>query len=696
MVESSEDWKQKFYDQLDRLEQKEQGWEKLESLLKRTIGRLSLAAEGQNPSLDKHLRQVRASIKDKVDPLHLEQVLDDLSELLTRLDETRASPDRKITAALEQLLQQIRFSSQQSRQLKKLQKSLSRNNDETAPQRIAEMAEWINRLSLNESSETHKPGILNRLFAGRNATETGTDTHTGSGEQGPACSDILSGIVQQLPWPGELKPEAAELQSRFGTCDSDTAFQQQLERMQSLLQTWKQHHIPLEPESESTLRPEPDPIADSGTATPAQDVSVEAYRQWVMGFLDRLSATHEESGRLSALRVLVRDAKEKDELDHLSTELIQLLDHEKHHPEVGNLTTADDGLDQPSIQELLIRLLEQLAVPPDLHHQVDAMKLRLETVTPPADWKQLLKDVVSLINSIRQRLQEEKQDFEGFLQQITTRLNELDQYLSNELVSIETARDSGDTFDNRMTTQMHEIRDDIQKAAELDQLKQMVQQRLDGVMEHLLAYRKSEQENLGKAQANVMSMQNKMQDLEKEASKLRTVIVEKNRQALFDVLTGIPNRLAYEQKISEEIARWQRFGNPLSLAIWDVDFFKKVNDTYGHKAGDKVLRTIAQLLNQRIRKTDFLARYGGEEFVMLLPGTKQEETLRLVNDLREQVEQCGFHYQGEPVQITVSCGISSFGEGDTSEKVFDRADRALYKAKKNGRNQCVAAACLSD
>ena len=81
---------------------------------------------------------------------------------------------------------------------------------------------------------------------------------------------------------------------------------------------------------------------------------------------------------------------------------------------------------------------------------------------------------------------------------------------------------------------------------------------------------------------------------------------------------------------------------------------------------------------------------------MLLPGTKQEETLRLVNKLRQQVENCGFHYHGEAVKITISCGVSSFNEGDSLSQVFERADQALYKAKENGRNQCVIASCLSD
>lgn len=123
----------------------------------------------------------------------------------------------------------------------------------------------------------------------------------------------------------------------------------------------------------------------------------------------------------------------------------------------------------------------------------------------------------------------------------------------------------------------------------------------------------------------------------------------------------------------------------------DINFFKKTNDNFGHKAGDKAPEIIAKLLNKRIRKTDFFTRYGGEEFVFLLPDTDAPEALKLADDLRESVKNCIFHYRGEDVYVTAPCGLSSFSQGDMVDQVFERADKALYEAKGNGCNQCVLA-----
>jgi diguanylate cyclase len=159
--------------------------------------------------------------------------------------------------------------------------------------------------------------------------------------------------------------------------------------------------------------------------------------------------------------------------------------------------------------------------------------------------------------------------------------------------------------------------------------------------------------------------------------------------AMIDALTGIPNRAAYDDRIDQEFKRWKRFARPVSILAWDIDRFKAINDAYGHKAGDKVLRVIGQHLARHVRDTDFVGRYGGEEFVMLLVGTAASEARVVAEKIRLEISQLAFHFHEHPVTVTASCGITSFVDTDTPDTVFDRADRALYKAKEAGRNCCV-------
>lgn len=620
--QNADQWKKKYYDQLDQLEQKEGEWGKLESLLKRTIGRLSLAAEGHHQSLDQHIRDVRESVRESVNSRRLEAILEKLSAGLAKIEEKSTKPARQNVAVLQLMTESLELPESSRKAQDKLVKKIAKADDSEYQALARECLALIHtamhspsgKLGEIVSDNEKKPGFLNRLLGG-----TGDDSRT------------------------DRVPDAAAA--------NVTAFGGEL----------------------------------------------EVYRNCIMSFLDKLDNKTSPDGRIAALRVMARDAHEQIELEKLSGSLAAMLSEVKSASvDVRQESAATTRDDMPSIQELLIRLLEQLVVPPDLLSEVEVMKLRLEKETAPADWQKLLKDVAILINSIRSHMQQEKNEFETFLHQITDRLKDLDSFLQTEGATLQKAEQSGKEFDNKINDGVREIRNDVNQAVDLNGLKQRVQTRLDVISQHIMDYRAAEQTRIAEAQSSVTAMQSRMTSLEKETHNLKTVLVEKNRQALSDALTGIPNRLAYEQRIQEEIGRWKRFGTPLSLAIWDVDYFKKVNDTYGHKAGDKVLKTIAQLLAQRIRNTDFMARFGGEEFVMLLPGTKEEETLRLVNELRKQVEECGFHYHGTAVKITVSCGVSSFHKDDALAQVFERADKALYRAKKNGRNQCVIAAVRSD
>ena len=138
-------------------------------------------------------------------------------------------------------------------------------------------------------------------------------------------------------------------------------------------------------------------------------------------------------------------------------------------------------------------------------------------------------------------------------------------------------------------------------------------------------------------------MRSELHQLEQETFDLRRQVAQTYHEAMRDSLTGLPNRRAFDERISQEYARWKRFRETLALLVLDVDDFKRVNDTFGHKSGDKALAMIAKLLGERVRETDFIARYGGEEFVVLLTGADRADALRIAEAMRLAVELSLIH-----------------------------------------------------
>ncbi len=167
---------------------------------------------------------------------------------------------------------------------------------------------------------------------------------------------------------------------------------------------------------------------------------------------------------------------------------------------------------------------------------------------------------------------------------------------------------------------------------------------------------------------------------------------------LTDALTGVSNRRFFERRLVEEVERWARQVGPLVGMLVDVDFFKQVNDQYGHQVGDRVLRQIASLLGKDLRGSDVLARYGGEEFVLLLPGTTSVQGYAIADRLRANIEQSTFVIpEGLDLNITVSVGMACLESGvdsygpDPAGWLFRQVDAALYEAKQTGRNRVVKA-----
>ncbi|WRS26164.1 diguanylate cyclase [Oscillospiraceae bacterium MB08-C2-2] len=202
--------------------------------------------------------------------------------------------------------------------------------------------------------------------------------------------------------------------------------------------------------------------------------------------------------------------------------------------------------------------------------------------------------------------------------------------------------------------------------------------------------RKRFEEQLNQAIKTKNDMINRLRKSEKALKLLTDKLNQQNailsNLAIKDNLTGIFNRYSFNQKILEEADRSRLYNQPLSIVLFDIDDFKKVNDTFGHQIGDEILIRISEAVSQLVRKQDVLARWGGEEFVILLPQTRLSDAARVAEKLRIAIENIDHPEVDHPV--TVSFGVTEFMRGETTESWFRRVDYALFNSKNKGKN-CV-------
>lgn len=341
-----------------------------------------------------------------------------------------------------------------------------------------------------------------------------------------------------------------------------------------------------------------------------------------------------------------------------------------------------------STNRILLNLLDQANWPGHWSAEIAPLKIRLATEPAADEWVAVLEDLLELSAKSYGEAKAEMQEAEDFLGELTQRLRDLDEHLRKAQDDRSEVVEHSRKLGKEMTSQVDGLYSSVNSATDFNQLKQDISERLNGIQQTVQVFLHKEHQWCEKADSDEQQLRKRLHDLEKESKDLRSRLLEAHHLALQDAVTELPNRLAYDERVAQEYARWKRFSEPLSMLVWDVDNFKSINDRFGHQAGDKALRVIAKSLQQRLRETDFIGRYGGEEFVTLLCGANEDEAFKVAEQMRQSVEQSGFHSGSKAVQVTISCGISHFTQEDSIESVFRRADNALYQAKRKGKNRC--------
>ena len=341
------------------------------------------------------------------------------------------------------------------------------------------------------------------------------------------------------------------------------------------------------------------------------------------------------------------------------------------------------------LKNFYLETLGQLDVELDGLYNESLERFRLEVFEARTLDKLLKKrsGFEELVRRYAQSVFEERTRAATFISEIVSRLADLETQLAASMERIQKNQNQDMVFSRKLEKHITETATSVLRVDKLEELKQLVISRLNSIAEALRKKRRRDEvQNQGASQEfSEFSQQFKSAQQEIDLmARGNDCFLERLK---YDCLTGVFNRILYEEYLKAEIARYKRYKRPFSIIVFDLDHFKKVNDTYGHTIGDRCLKEVIENIRPILRENDFLARYGGDEFVILLPETDGSQCFEVAEKIRQAIENVDFTVRGEKLFLTISVGATEVTKDDDSgTSIFERADQGLYKAKEKGRN----------
>ncbi|AMZ73427.1 MULTISPECIES: GGDEF domain-containing protein [Pseudomonas] len=683
MSDDAERWREKYLKSIEQQEKLERRWAARLDLLRRGLVRSTLAAEGTDRAVDQCMKEMREVVRtDDMDaglaallPRLEKAVLDSEQRRETRVEQTSAA----LTALVAQL-QSLPLPKDVSRPLKKFAKQLEDRAGQAReiPLLLSELSGLQGKAlsALDAPVEPSRPGLLQRLFGGQGHEDATPQPHD------PAQASVAP--ASEMALPVAVAPATAA-ESVAPAPAPAPAPQPSVAEQAPALETTPEPVALTAPQIEIAPVPAPAPAAE--VVQPASESDDQATEPAPL------------PTPLAEVPPVVAPALENpDEL--MPEEPAQALpapslppaelDEPLEGADVADAQYALPDSPEPSyssvakhIEDTLLGLLGDLTLPERHRPQAEAMCERLRNGLNWYELLPILDDLAVLMLAITDTGQHE---FEAYLQRLNDRLESFQSSLQAASEDHAENLSASREMDTQIREQVDGLQSSVKDADDLEGLKQVLENHLEGLLGTMDHHRQQRDQREQEVSARLKSLADRVALMEQDAQVVRENLEEQRQKALIDPLTGLPNRAAWSERLEHEVAQWQQHGNSLLLAMLDLDHFKRINDNYGHLAGDRVLKLIASVLRKRLRSGDFIARFGGEEFVLLVPNTSLAAGAKLAEALRLAIEGCPFHFKGEPVTVTVSIGLTAFKPGEHSDLVLKRADQALYRAKSSGRN----------
>lgn len=686
MSDEAERWREKYLNGIEQQDKLEKRWNARLDLLRRGLVRSSLAAEGSDRAVDECMKEMREIVrKDDMDA-GLSALIPKLEKAVLDSEQRREERAAQVSSALVALVTQLQalpLPKEVRKPLKRFAKDLEERVSQARelPLLLGELSGLQGQaLTLIEKPEgLHRPGLLQRLFGGH---EAGGEPVKDTSEALPAAEESVSA---REPAPTENE-------------DGEESDQPVPESMQPTAVAPTVQAVPAsEPPAGAGIRleapeaPVPALPAEAATVAVVEEPLKPAPALEALVLIEPVSVPMPEAPLIKDLLAPTPVVP----FEHIPERESPFVDAddlpEEVEPGEQDAAYALPSSPEPSyssvaahIEHTLLGLLDDLTLPEHHRPQAEDMRKRLEHGLNWYELLPILDDLAVLMLAITDSGQHE---FEVYLKQLNERLESFqsnlqaasEDYVGHQTVSRE--------LSNQLRQQVGGLQSSVQDAADLPSLKQVLESRLEGLLSTMDQHQKTRDEREQDVAVRLQGLATRVATMEQEAQGFRANLEEQRQKALIDPLTGLPNRAAWEERLGHEMALWQKNKTSLLVCILDLDHFKRINDGYGHLAGDRVLKIVAKVLNKHLRVGDFIARFGGEEFVILLPTTQVAAGLALLDQIRTAVEQCPFHFKSEPVTITVSTGVTALRPGERSDVALKRADQALYRAKENGRNR---------
>jgi diguanylate cyclase len=640
--EEAQRWKRKFLDALEEHEIREKSLIARIKLLRRGLLGVSLAGDGHDQRLDKQLADLRASLRGDDREAGLERVLEQIEQSVIRLDTEKTTSNWALQQAFKSAINEL--------------------------------------CSLPLSVSTRRQ--INNFSSGLEIRLQDPQQHVGLIKQ---FIDLLRASIQALLEVEKQKegttgsPVKGFWQRLFST-SADSA-------PSSSTLPANNHESAVNPLPETRFPEQPEKSAISDEVITA-DVERNKSKQ------DKLVNESMSAGQ--------NQGQHWDEDLDLQPEEGSGFSSQQDEPEVieGELIRDRSGLAEPAfsyiaghVEPLLLRILESIHITGESVNLVESIR---RSVIKGLNWYDFVAILEQILLVLRNATDGQRAEFQGFLSGVTEGLAQVQAFVEQSKRNTDKNSAAEAELDTTVRAQIQGIRTAVESSDnDIEALKSSVQSQIESIISSLDGFKAQRADEDHALSAEMRALTERIASLEHESSELRLNLARQQENSTKDKLTELPNREAYDLRLRQLMDEWlhgasfQRRDDDraLCLAVADVDFFKNINDSYGHLAGDKVLKIIAREMVSRLREKDFIGRYGGKEFVIIMPDTRPADAEHVLNKLRLAIAAIPFHFKERQIEITISFGVVEAVREDSPETIFDRADQALFRAKENGRNR---------